>query len=235
LTSIRRGPWFSGFSRRAVRGSSDEEQAFEVVASANRISIRDRGGAQLFLADLDELGIDQDADGLTDLEERRLRLSETERDTDRDGIGDALDPAPNAGQEDLRTEERQRDLAIFEQFFRLAGGQVDVDGLLIVVSDRALEWRGRSGPTLTLGEAESRTFMKEVGYDGVYYLTISIGDAQVADDDPWETACRPRDAGELRVEINLYAGPHNAVLYGALVRNVDDQWLITRLCMEAIA
>jgi hypothetical protein len=160
----------------------DEQRLSDLLAraSGDRVVVRDGAGRELAAFSLTQAAEDSDGDGLTDLVERRLRLDPHNPDTDGDGLRDADDPAPNARLREPRDDEQAIAAAIFRQFFQFEDGVDDPAAMVaVVVSDFALEWRGRRDPTITLDAREAARLRDETG-DGLLLVSIRRGEPRGA-------------------------------------------------------
>jgi hypothetical protein len=163
----------------------DEQRASDLAAraSGDRVAVRDGAGRELAAFSLARAAEDSDGDGLTDLVEHRLRLDPHNPDTDGDGLGDAEDPAPNARLREPRDDGQAIAAAIFRQFFQFEDGAQEPAAMVaVVVSDFALEWRGRRDPTITLDAREATRLREETGDGSVPFITIHHGEPH------WEAA-----------------------------------------------
>ncbi len=93
-----------------------------------------------------------------------------------------------------------------------------------MVSDFALEWRGRRDPTITLDAREAERFREETGGGGVPMVSIHPGEpptvTPVSGDSP-ATAAAPLGRDEEVYTVSIDRGPLHAVTYRAVVRNLD--------------
>jgi hypothetical protein len=113
--------------------------------------------------------------------------------------------------------------------------------LAIVVTDAALKWTGRAGPTISLGEDGDKRFLEEAGYDGVPHIRIrplgpSAGKGEDDEDrfDPYHVEGEPR-RDERRYKLDLYRGGLNAIGYRVVVRRIGSLWVIADLQMAYVS
>ncbi|HEV7519370.1 MAG TPA: hypothetical protein VGR07_24025, partial [Thermoanaerobaculia bacterium] len=216
------------FTGRRLPEAAEGEPLRARVAGegGDRVEVLDGAGRKVAAFHLAEIARDSDGDGLTDLVERRLGLDPAKADTDGDGLPDAADPAPNARLRAPVNDEQEIAAALFRQFFAL-----DEDGsplphppeIAVVVSDSALEWRGRRDLTITLDGREAERFVAETG-GGVPLLSIRPGEPAVVtpiSGDP-PGALAPPASDEAVYTLSVDRGPlHATVLYRVVVRNLN--------------
>jgi hypothetical protein len=198
--------------------------------AGDRVSVRDAAGRELAAFSLAGAARDSDGDGLTDVVERRLRLDPGNPDTDGDGLRDAEDPAPNARLREPRDDEQAIAAAIFRQFFQFEDG-IDgpAAGVAVMVSDFALEWRGRRDPTITLDAREAARFREEIGGGSALLIGIRRGEPggelgggpalQLTGDPP--APLPPPAAGEEVYTLTLDRGRFHTHVYRVVVRNLN--------------
>ena len=201
-----------------------------LVGDSLKISERRAKGHSVALKALD---VDTDGDGLPDVVERRLRIDPSKADTDGDGTKDSEDVAPNTTVVKPRNENEAIQLAIFRQYFMFEPSDATRE-LAIVVSDAALKWVGRTGPTITLGEEDDKKFLDEAGYDGIAHIRIRPLDANQRGDDEEDVGEPFHFSGSLRSNERLYSfvlyrGGLNAIGYRVIVRNIESRWVIVDL------
>jgi hypothetical protein len=167
---------------------------------------------------------DSDQDRLTDLVERRLRTDPSRRDSDGDGLDDAFDLAPNADSNRQVSEEDEILLAIFRQMHMF---RPSTSELAIVVHEAGLEWRGRTGPTITLDAEEEKKFLEEAGYDGISHIRISSGFDPMLEEMEKEKPVLA--AGERAYAVSSYRGGLNAIGYQVIVRKLGNHWVISKI------
>ncbi|HVT57382.1 MAG TPA: PQQ-binding-like beta-propeller repeat protein [Thermoanaerobaculia bacterium] len=200
------------------------------VVGNGTVEVRTAAGVEIVSFTLAQLDADSDGDGLSDLVEQRLRLDPHNQDSDGDGLPDAEDPAPNARLQAPLDNQQEIAAAIFRQFFQFEKGS-DGDGALprevaIMVSDFALEWRGRSDPTITLNEREAARFSEEVGARIIPQISIRRGeplDAATADPVTGSVGepALPSRRDEEVYTLTLDRGPLGARRHRVVIRDLD--------------
>jgi hypothetical protein len=113
-------------------------------------------------------------------------------------------------------DDQEAAQAAFQQFF-LFGDMPSRREPIIVVSDFAIEWPGRIGPTMTLPEAEARRIRRQE-----MLIFLRPGSQRVGGEGK-EFSLSPDD----RVfGITLDRGPLAAVGYNVIVGKLGRQWVI---------
>jgi hypothetical protein len=96
---------------------SDEQMRFYLENGMLKVVEPDVRYRTIFIP-IDQLDIDSDSDGLTDIEEKRLWTDPYRVDTDGDGLSDALDKNPLVGKKDS-LDERQKLIKLrIEEFLK---------------------------------------------------------------------------------------------------------------------
>jgi len=220
---------FTGILLPAGEGSG----ALRARIAGEKIEVLDAVGRKLAAFDPAATALDSDGDGLPDLAEKRLRLDPEKADTDGDGLDDADDPAPNARLREPVTEDQEIAAAVFRHLFQLEGleGLEGLDGddrqpaIAVVVSDAALEWRGRAGLTITLDAREAGRFLEETAGGGVPLLSFQRGEPPVVSaigGDPPGAGAPPVQPDEAVYTVTVGRGPlHPTVIYRAVARNLN--------------
>jgi len=211
------------------RGSLDPSMAPRI--DGDTLELRHAGkAAHALQVHLPDLGKDGDRDGLPDVVERRMKTDPSLPDTDNDGLLDAVDPAPNAKIPRPLNEAQEIFLAAAEQFFYFTPDEIQ-DGLLAVaLMDEALEWRGRRGPTITLGRKE-RPQAPDCLWDESF-LTFSIRLKETKHPAVLSTPLRP---DERLVVIDLNYGGLWGRGYSGRMRKIHGRWYIVELTMAWIS
>jgi hypothetical protein len=195
-----------------------------VGEGADRVEVLDGAGRKVAVFRLSEIARDSDGDGLTDLVERRLGLDPAKADTDGDGLPDAADPAPNARLREPVDDEQEVAAALFRQLFELDEDGSHPPQIAVMVSDFALEWRGRRDLTITLDGREAERFVAATGGGGVPLLSIRPGEPAVVTPiggDP-PSAATPPARDEAVCTLTVDRGPlHATVVYRVVLRNLN--------------
>jgi hypothetical protein len=237
---------FSGVSihRRGRLVAEDQRLAARLLGDTLEVRAT-RGEGKAAAVSLAEIRRDSDGDGLPDVVERRLRLDPHDPDTDHDGIPDAEDLSPNARQARPQGEEQEIAAAVFRQFFQFEEGRSAREPA-IIVSDFALKWSGRQGPTITLGADEDQRFLEEAGYDGIAHIRIRPfkspaaapncdQEPAAADESPSRLMGRPLRGDERAFSLDLYRGGLNAIGYLVVVRRLGGRWVIAVLQVSYVS
>jgi hypothetical protein len=204
-----------------------EAQTRRVRVTGDAVEVLDGAGRRLAAFSLAETARDSDGDGVPDVAERRLRLDPARADTDGDGLSDAEDPAPNARLRRPLNEQQEIAAAIFRQFFALeeGPGRAGRREIAVVVSDFALEWRGRRDITITLDAREAERFRAETGGGGIPMVSIHPGEppaiTPVSGDPPAAAAAQAAARDEEVYTVTIDRGPLHAVTYRVVIRNLD--------------
>nr|MDP9120081.1 thrombospondin type 3 repeat-containing protein [Acidobacteriota bacterium] len=210
---------FTGVRLPAPEERSAPPLALTARVQGDRVQIRTPAGQSIAAFSREQLTLDTDGDGLTDLEERRLRLDPLNPDTDGDGRKDSEDPAPNARQRNPRTDDQEIAAALFRQFFLFDDGARPE--IAVVVSDFALEWTGRRDLTLTLTEREDQAFLEETGAGGIPHITFHRADPAQPCGAPITPPLPPLAPDEDAWSLSLYRSPQDALCYRLILRNLN--------------
>jgi len=223
-------PFLLGVSLHDPSVLMDQGGAIAGRADGDRLTIwpKDEPASSVRVS-LAEVKRDADYDGLSDVVERRLRTDPHSPDSDHDGLDDAIDPAPNAERQEPETEEEEIALAIFRQYYLFGSNRQ----LAVVVSDAALEWRGRQGPTITLDKEADKQLIREVGLDGIPHITIHPGTNSISEEH--EQSLQDLDPDERQYALTIYRGGLSAVGYNVVVRRLGEHWVISSITMAWIS
>jgi hypothetical protein len=164
--------------------------------------------------DIREAGRDTDGDGLTDAVERRMGTDPANRDTDGDGLADAQDPTPDSARAPAN-EQEEVTAAVLRQFLAFQPSR----GLLAVRSDFALHWAGRMGPTITLTADEDRSLE--------FFGTLRI---RPAGDGEQPAA----GLGPVGPDERYYRLATVGAGYDVIVRRIGPRWYVRALKMTVI-
>jgi hypothetical protein len=196
----------------AASGAPVDAAEMEAAAPAPAPSFRVRLGAWRR---------DGDGDGLSDLLERRLGLDPARADSDGDGLADGVDRAPNA--QPRRPADRPEDELLLSA---LAGiwacdpsGETGV--VRYVAGAPALQWRGRRGVTLTLGDTPPAN--TALGWN-VMAIEGDSPSALVAGDNS------PLAPGERRVNVRFGTGTDrdDGPVWSVVLRRIGERWVVSR-------
>jgi|GEM_PF-5000324 len=234
------------FSGQALPVGEDLETLVAQVAAVagdpadSRVELRNRRGSLCAAFSMARIARDSDGDGLTDLVEQRLRLDPASPDTNRDGLPDAVDPAPNSRLREPINADQEITAALFSQFLRFEEDDPAASPeIAVVVSDFALAWRGRRHLTITLDSREAERFLDETaGGGGVPMVTIRRGEpdsvSPVSGDPPSRRP--PLAADEEVYNLSIGRGLPHRQLYRAVMRNLNAaqpagraQWVLSEL------
>lgn len=188
-------------------------------------------GAEVFSGSckFSELNRDQDGDGLPDLVEKRLRLIPDQRDTDSDGLEDALDLCPNCGS-DPETAEDHAAKGLLWQFYALFGPSELRPA--VVVWPRKVEFFVPGRVAIVLTEEQSKRFRQEAGLSEDFDQ-IEINppkERRQFDNEEWPQELRP-GKNEIAFELVIYRHGLNAEGYGVLLRATDPNRYILVRCL----
>lgn len=221
---------FTGISIHGQGLVRSQEIAISAELNGDALTIHD-GNGKKYQVSMKALDLDSDGDGLPDIVEQRLRTDPKSADTDGDGVKDSEDLAPNARLQKANSEEQAITLEIFRQFFMFEPPHATRE-LAIMVTDAALKWTGRAGPTISLGEDGDKRFLEEAGYDGIPHIRIKpLGPKAKKGEDDEDRFDPYHVEGELRPDerpykLDLYRGGLNAIGYRVVVRKIGSRWVI---------
>ena len=184
------------------------------------------GGVRELRLPLDAWAVDSDGDGLTDLLERHLGLDPTRSDSNGNGIPDGLDRSPNATPARPLSATDQLALTALETFW--ACDPWPASPVLFLTGTPALDWRGRSGATITLAPGDIAERGLGSGYPA--WRVEVDGEVPVATSSP---PLRPLAPGERRVVVTLkgpWAKPEESRWGVAMtLSRAGDRWIVTRI------
>ena len=169
------------------------------------------------------LRADGDGDGLTDLAEKRLGTDPTRKDTDEDGLGDAVDPCPNAAPRALGDTEKIIEAALEARFFAQGWSSpalVGLDGMV------PFEMYGYAGRLLwqTKGYAGDLPNMYNTGMNMLSFRATSTTVVTIA-----------ADGKSAYTLISRYSGGLNGDGIGVNLTKVGDEWFVVRMRMEYVS
>jgi hypothetical protein len=165
-------------------------------------------GIQQWKLSIKAIAKDSDKDGWTDVEEQRLGLDPTNKDTDGDGIPDGQDVCPNYSlRDEVGTDEEVR---IFQKAFFATFGLGGSRHLLLVGADsRRVHVWGYAGPVIYGQDVKS--WSRNHQYGAVYVS--------------WRIRKRISET-EVIVEIVDYEGPLAAGGQDVHLRKIRDEWVV---------
>jgi hypothetical protein len=170
--------------------------------------------------------------------ERKIGTNPESLDTDGDGLLDATDPAPAAMQ---RTPRHERDviaMAIIEQVFGLFTGNPETPGVVAVVYDAPLEWRGFRGPMITLSAKQYAEQHQRAEHGGLH-LFVTPGcndDEMLARHDPnYKNSCADLADNEREFKLTKHWAPLNAKGFDVVVRKIGETWFVKSLTFRWIS
>jgi len=178
-------------------------------------------GLHSWTIDLARVRQDTDADGWTDLAERRLRLNPASGDTDGDGIPDGLDVSPAHAPSPI--EGTDEEAAILRKVF--------FAGIGIHGSRRVLVGDGRSRPLQLWGSKGPMLF----GVDRSAWTDEHVRTPMRVS---WRVTALTRDevAGDSAVAIlEDYVGSLAAAGYTVTLRKLDGEWFVVKMQMDWIS
>ncbi len=169
---------------------------------------------------------DADGDGLTDLAEKRLGTNVSDADTDHDGLGDAVDPCPNAAPRELGDKEKIIAACVEARFFCQdweTPAVIDVEGLA------PFEMYGYQQPLLwsVKGYSGELPRMYNTGMN-------SIGFSSAAREEGPPIAIGA-DGTSATTLISRYSGGLNGDGIVAKLIKVGDEWFVVSLKMAYVS
>jgi hypothetical protein len=165
-------------------------------------------GRQQWKLSIKQIETDSDADGWTDVEERRLGIDPNKQDTDGDGIADGRDVCPNFS---LLDEDKNDDeIKIFQKAVFVTFGLSGSRQLLLVDSSvKHVHLWGYAGPII-YGQ-NIKSWSEKHQYGAVYVS--------------WRIRKRASN-GDVVVEIVDYEGPLAAGGQDVRLRKINGEWVV---------
>lgn len=191
-------------------------------------------GAWFALVGNGEIRKDTDADGLTDLVEKRLGTDASKADTDGDGDSDAVDPWPNAAPRATTEAEKVME-AVFEARYHFTGSTGP--GLISAPSGaKPFEMVGRDGPVMweVPGSATWSSELSHCYEQGVAMLGFRGGHQEAPKS--WDDVLEwNKDRTEAQVTISTYYGGLAGDGYSAVVRKFGNDWVVVEMRMAYVS
>ena len=158
---------------------------------------------------------DQDGDGWTDLEERRLGLDPAKADTDGDGIADGMDPCPNFAPP--KGHDSDEEVQILQKAVFATLGLSDSRDLLIVgPKSRKVQIWGYRGPVIYMENPQD--WRKEHEYGAIFV--------------DWEVT---RKGDQAEVRVHDYEGPEAAGSQYIHLKKIEGRWIVTKRELGPVA